>query len=117
MYKVIPIDPIPLGSKRVIFAEEIYRELPEVWDHLCLVDMECREYVDSEIAFLDSRIVSEGNYEHVNEPRQIYDSIVQYECGLGRAFDIGSSQTSSTSELKCQENGQWTKVLEDCICK
>ncbi len=68
--------------------------------------------------FLDVKSHKVGNFDPTN-PNWPFDTLISYECGIGRAFDFGNGATNYNQEFLCDWQGTWQpqQDLRDCKCK
>ena len=47
----------------------------------------------------------------------IYKTKVKYSCGPGKGFNLTNGNTRPSLELECDEHGNWTQDMRECICE
>lgn len=103
---LIQLDTTSLTNNLAIIWIE-YLPISAVYETLCVYDIICHgedkpDYVQP---FIQA--------SHTN----IYQTKVRYNCGNGRKFNMTNGETNKTLELECDQHGNWSHEMMNCICK
>ena len=80
---------------------------------ICVYDIACKDHIPEPRSTVNQEFTPE------DEPKQYYNTEVMYECGIARAFKVGTNGIQETQNFTCGWDGNWTDFGEllPCHCK